>query len=896
MNREKNRQYILKIMVQAFFLVFVLGILFGMRTQASGMERVRVIILPFSIYAKDNVDYLKTEIPKNIAAHLKNEGAVIVEPEYPPGVSPTDPSRQVETMRRIGIESGADYIIWGSMTLVGTRFSLDARMLKTFEDIPPATFYVDAKTMENLPSVIQDLARNFSMKLFKRERVVDIRVEGNRRIDRDAIKKRIETKPGDVFLAKSLSRDLKSVHQMGFFENIRIESQKTPQGKIITFYVEEKPTIKNIQVRGNNAFDDEEIIEELSIETGAILNINEIQRNLQAIETLYRDKNYHNVAVSYQVHKIRNNQADIEFVVDEGEKLMIREIRFAGNQAFSNEKLKKLMKTSEKGFWSWLTSSGELNREDLNQDVAKIRAFYHNNGYILARVGEPQVNYKDNWITIEIKIEEGPRFAVGEVDIEGDIAGKKEELKEKLKITEEKFYNREVIRNDILALSDVYYDKGYAAAEITPEIDQIPPVDENTPGKVNITYNINKGQKVTFEKIIITGNVKTRDKVIRRQLHVHEQEYYSGRKLKRSIRNLNRLDYFEDVRVTTEEGSAKDKIVLNIDVKEKPTGTFSFGGGYSSVENLFAMASIQQRNLFGRGQILQLKAEVGGSTNRYTISFTEPYLFDKSLSAGFDLYNWEREYDTYDKDSKGGGLRLGFPVFDYTRMYFSYSYDIGNIENVDEDASDLVKEMTGENVTSSISTSLRYDSRDRIFNPTEGMDHGLTFQYAGLGGDIAFTKYIAESGVYIPLVWDVVGFLHGEGGYVTENSGGSLPDYERFYLGGMNSLRGFDWREISSYDENGDEIGGNKYIQFNAEVLIPLVKKAGVVGVIFFDTGNVFKEGEEIEVDAIRESAGFGFRWYSPMGPIRIENGYILDPKEGESSGGRWEFTMGGAF
>jgi len=412
---------------------------------------------------------------------------------------------------------------------------------------------------------------------------------------------------------------------------------------------------------------------------------------------------------------------------------------------------------------------------------------------------------------------------------------------------------------------------------------------------IDLAYNIKKGKKVYFEAIQISGNTKTREKVIRRQLMVYEKELYSGYLLKRSIRNLHRLDYFEDVRVNTSKGSSDDQMILKIGLTEKPTGTFSFGGGYSSTENLFAMASITQRNFFGLGQVLQLKAEIGGSSTRFTTSFTEPWLFDIPLSAGFDLYNWNRDYDTYDKDSLGGAVRFGYPVFDYTRLYLTYRYDVGDIKNITEDAAKEVKELEGENITSSIAATLRYDSRDKVFSPTEGGSHSFSIEYAGIGGDIAFTKYTGELGQYFPLFWGTVGFLHAKGGYVRENSGGILPDYEKFYMGGINSLRGFDWRDISLRDEDDIRVGGYKYVQFNVEYLFPLIKEAGITGVLFFDTGNVFGKSEDIQWDELRESAGAGIRWYSPMGPIRIEYGFILDRLENEDNG-RWEFAMGNTF
>jgi outer membrane protein insertion porin family len=865
---------------------------------APGTEDFRppkVLILPFAVYAPGDTSLLQSQIPNVIKTYMEQEGATVLDSaQLRIGQRPL--SR--EEIRKIGISSGADYVIWGSLTRIAQKFSLDASMIDSVRQSAPTVFFVEGENIENLPVTVKKLAVNFGMKIFKRESVAQVLVRGNQRIEADAIQRVIQTRPGNVYLAKSLSQDLKAIYAMGYFDDIRVESQNSPAGKIITFYVKEKPTIKNIRLRDNRLFEDKEIMDALDIKTGSILNVFNIQNNIQRIESLYKDKNYHNVHITYNILPLDNNQSDLEFIINEGKKIRIKKITFVGPRDYSEEDLKDEMKTSEKGFWSWITSSGELNKEELDQDIVRLNAFYHNNGYAEARIGDPQIDYKGEWIYITIKIDEGPQFKIGKVDVSGDLVVPREDLIKSLKIGEEEFYNREVVRNDVLLLSDIYADEGYAYSNITPRIDKS--ADRSA---LNITYVIDKDKKVTIEKIVISGNTKTRDKIIRRQLKVNEQDIYSGRELKRSVRNLQRLDYFEDVKVNTLKGSSDDKIVLKFDVTEKPTGTFSFGGGYSSVENAFFMASVSERNVLGMGWILQLKAEIGGTTNRYTLSFTDPWLFDIPLSAGFDIYNWERDYDTYDKDSKGGGVRFGYLIYDFTRIYLNYSYDIADIRNITNDASDSVWEMEGENITSSISTTLSYDSRDRLFNPTEGADHSLTVEYAGLGGDVGFTKYIAEFGQYIPLFWGTVGFLHAKAGYVDDIEGKKLPDYEKFYLGGINSLRGFEWRDISLI-ENPEEpdpkkqkkIGGYKFLQFNVEFLVPLLKKAGVVGVLFYDTGNVYDKSDNFDFGDLRESAGFGIRWYSPMGPIRVEQGYILDPQGEESRSGRLEFTIGSAF
>jgi outer membrane protein insertion porin family len=858
---------------------------------AHSIDSVKVIVLPFEIHARKDLSSLQNEILNVIKTYIKEEGAFILTPEAFPAVTLFKTSRSYDDIRNFGIKNGADYIVWGSLTLIGQKFSLDVKMIQSLGEDPPQIFIKEGQGLENLSGVVKQLARDIGMKLFKREKVSGVVITGNKRIESDAIKMIIKTKPGDIYLSKSLSDDLKAVFAMGYFDDIRIEAENTPDGKKIIFRVKEKPTIRVIRFKGNKVFKEDKVKENLTIRTGSILNPFKIRRNIGRIEELYKEKNYHNVKVTYNIHHLEHNQADLEFVIDEGEKVLIKSITFEGNNAYTDKILKKLMKTSEKGFFSWMTSSGDLKMEDVDQDISKLSGFYYNNGYIQARIGEPQIEYKGDWINITIKIDEGPQFKVGNVDITGDLVLPKDELKKRLKITKETYWNREVVRSDILALTDLYSDEGFAHADISPRIDK-----DFDNLKVNITYIVQKGKQVFFEYIIIGGNTKTRDKVIRRELSVYEQELYSGRKLKQSVRNLYRVDFFEDIKVNTVKGSADDQMILKIDVTEKPTGTLSFGAGYSSQESVFGSVNVSQRNFLGRGQILNAEGQIGARTNLFKLGFTEPWLFDIPLSMGVDLYNWKTDYDTYDRKSVGGGIRFSYPVYAFTRASIRYNYDDADITNISESAAKSIKDLEGTNITSSITTSINYDSTNRRFNPSEGSKHSVALKYAGLGGNVAFTKIVPETGWFIPLVLDTVGVLHAKAGYVTENSGGVLPDYERFYLGGMNSVRGYEWREIHSLDEDGNIIGGNKFVQFNVECIIPLLKKQGLVGVIFYDAGNVFNDDESVDLSTLRNSTGFGFRWYSPMGPIRLEYGYKLDVKEGEERGGRWEFSMGSAF
>jgi outer membrane protein insertion porin family len=336
---------------------------------------------------------------------------------------------------------------------------------------------------------------------------------------------------------------------------------------------------------------------------------------------------------------------------------------------------------------------------------------------------------------------------------------------------------------------------------------------------------------------------------------------------------------------------------MNIDVKvkEKPTRYVSAGAGYSSADAFFLQAQIAEKNLFGRGQNLKFNGQLGTVATRFTLSFTEPWLFDIPLSATVEAYNWARDYDEFDKQSVGGKLSLGYPVWDYTRLYLSYNYDDADVSNVADDAAVEIRDQEGTIVTSAVSSTIQRDSRDHRFLPTRGSDNSVSVEYAGggLGGDAGYIKTVVNSSWYFPLFWDCIGLLHGKTGYIAENNG-EVPIYQRFFLGGINSIRSFGSGDVSPR-EDGDRIGGNKMILFNAEFLFPLVKEQGVRGVFFFDAGNSYDDGASIDLNDLKYAIGGGFRWYSPMGPLRLEWGYNPDRKKGEDQS-KWQFSMGVAF
>lgn len=870
--------------------LFVLVAVFVHVGSALGAEGARLAVVPFFIHSKEKSDIEK--FLGEFVQKLQESGFEVI--ESPRTVQRIDRKKVFDSqyLRGAAKDLNADYIVWGSITKIGQNFSVDAWIFDPDSGQAAQGLSSETTVEKGLGVLIPGLIGKIELAAFKKELIAKVEVCGNQRIESEAVKARISAKPGDVLDRGKLREDLKAIYNMGYFRDVKIDAKDSVGGKAITFIVEEKPVVKEIKTEGNTNLDAEKIQEVVSVKTNSILSVKDIRDSVEKIRALYREKGYYETDVAYQLTELANNEAVITFKIKEGEKAHIKEIRFSGNKDFSNKELKGIMESSEKGLFSWFTSSGILNRETLERDLSKITSFYLNHGYIEVKIGEPDVIREGKYFFINIPIEEGCQFGVGKIDISGEFIRPKEQLLELVKLRKEKVFSRDVLRRDVLTLTDLYADEGYAYADINPETRK-----NETEKTVDITFVIEPGEKVYFDRIEIVGNTKTRDKVIRRELRITEGEQFSAERLRKSQQRLQKLGYFEDVNITPVKGPDENKMDLKIDVKERPTGAFSIGGGYSSVDNFIGMAEISQRNLFGRGQDLTLNAHASSRTTRYNLSFTDPYFLDTNWATGIDLYDWEREYDDYTKDSTGAGLRLGYPLDDNTRLFGGYRYEEAHLNDIRPNASVGIRESADINYNSSVSASLERDTRNSYIDPSAGSINSMSIEYAGvLGGDSAYTKYILKSGWYLPLFWDTTFHTNASLGVVHENNGGKLPVYEKFYLGGINSVRGFKFGDISPIDEaTGERIGGEYMALLNLEYIFPVVKKAGLKGVVFFDAGNVYSKDDGFFDTSLRTSVGFGFRWLSPIGPLRIEWGYNLDPMAGEESS-NWDFTIGGAF
>jgi len=798
-----------------------------------------------------------------------------------------------ETLEKIAEKTGYDYVAVGSVTQIGEQLSLD---IQVYDVLAPGTAhasYRDAIPAAELNNAVRETITDILGYTSRSFLVAAVSPAGNVRIDSGAILRKITTKPGDFYDPGQLRADLKAVFAMGYFDNVEIESTDTDRGKEIVFRVKEKPVINRVLISGTDEIDEEQVRDAASIMPNTILNPTRLNEAVERINELYKSKGYYNTKTTVTISYPSEDSAEVKFAVEEGEEVFIGKIQFEGNSSYDAGDLEDVIETSERNWLSWITESGVLKMDLLQQDAARIGAFYQNQGFIEAKVGEPVVEQKDDELIITFYIEEGPRFRVGTVDVRGDLLRSKEELISLLKIREEQFLNRQVLRNDNLTLTDLYAEHGYAFAEVRPRVDKAP--DSN---RVDIVLEIDQGPLVYFNRVEISGNTRTRDNVIRRDLTVAEGGIFDSKAIRESTENLHRLGYFEDVAITPQPTMKEDQMDVMVDVKEKSTGQFSIGAGYSSSDKLMFMAEISENNLLGTGNRLAFAANISSITNRFNLSFTNPRIFDSSVMAGIDLYNWRREYDDYTRDSTGGGLRFGHSLFEKWRISYGYGYSDTTLSDVAEYASQVIKDSQDINITSSVSIALSRDTRDRFYNPSSGSINGISVEYAGgvLGGEAAFTKVEASSSWFFPLPYDFVFHVKGAAGQAFENEDGMLPVYEHFYLGGLNSIRGFKSSHVSPVDPvTGERIGGDKMWYANIEVTFPLFEEMGLRGVVFTDFGNVYAVDDNWNFDEVKKGAGLGFRWLSPMGPLRLEWGYNLDPDPDEDSS-VWDFSIGGAF
>lgn len=722
-----------------------------------------------------------------------------------------------------------------------------------------------------------------------------VEVEGNQRVAEPTIRFHVSTRVGEPFNVYTIREDLKKIYGLGYFEDVSVDVAEFEGGLKVIFRVVEKPSLRTISFTGNNKIKDEDLRTNIALSEGAILNRSMVQESINVIQVLYHQKGYLFVAVEPIYHASQDNHVDLEFKITEGKKAFVETISFSGNKAFSEKELSKVIDTDTWGVFSFLTMDGTYVRDVVRNDRVKLLQFYHNNGFIDVTVGEPVVEIDDKSASIFITfpIVEGPQYRVASITVQGDEDNPEDQLKNMLRLKTGEIFRKNRLRRDVLTLTNFYSTQGYAFADVAP-LTRPHPEDLT----VDIILEVDRGTKVFVEKVNIKGNVRTRDHVIRREFKLSEGEAFDSSKLALTRRDIQYTGFFQEVSIDTNRGSQEDTVIIDTEVKEKPTGVFGIGAGYSSTESALIAFRIQQDNLGGRGQKLSLRGQFSGIRQRYRVAFWDPSVADSTIGLGLGLTNVVEEFPLFDQETKGFDSTLAKDFRDYWRGSLQYRLEEIEVKNVNSGAIGLVEE--GNTAVGSLTPALVYDSLDRRFFPHRGtkQSYSLELSAQAIGSDVNFSKLNADWRRYFEVKDDVVYHPRVRVGFAQGMSGEDLPAFERFYVGGTSTVRGFKLRDIGPGIGEGRfrrALGGESRFVLNNEVRYPLVQQINLSGVAFIDAGNVYEESDDFNPTDLRYGTGLGVRLLSPVGPIGIDYGLKIDRKPGEEIG-EFHLSLGSQF
>ncbi len=733
-------------------------------------------------------------------------------------------------------------------------------------------------------------------------------LKGNKTVSSLTILAKVKTQVGQPLNSSILNEDLKRLYGLGYFTDVRIEQESLGDGVRVVFVVSEKPILSDIKIEGNQKVRTGDIKKEMQSVLGDFLDQKRVRDDLDRVRKIYEKKGFSEAGVDSALDiNPDTNQAILRVIINEGTKVRIKDVKVVGNESVKTGDIHKAMKTKKAAFFGWFRS-GYLKEEDLNEDLERIKALYDEHGFSDVEVTtqtEPLGQTGD--IILKVNIKEGKKYLVGDVQIKGNSVLKTEEISKILNMTSGKPFSRRNLRLDVAAIQDLYFEKGYLSAQIRSQS-----VYNDSTQHVDLNYTVTENELTFVDKVLIQGNTKTKDIVIRRELRAYPGESFSGAKLKRSKERLYNLGFFEDVRFDTESGSSPDSRNLIVSVKETKTGEFSFGGGFSSVDSIIGFAQIRQKNFdwqnwktfTGAGQDFAMRVEAGSVRQNYELSFTEPWVFGHPYSFGFDVFRKQIQQSNsvgyfFDQRRTGFDLRLGKEFTEYDKGLLMYKLEEVKISDIPTDSSQALRDEVGTNTTSSMALTLTHDERDNIFVPTKGFFISGTGEVAGgpFGGDKDFSKLYGSSSAYFRNFEELVLELKLRGGISDSFSDTErVPIFERYFAGGANTIRGYRERRVGPRDDvNGQPVGGQAFWVFNAEESFPIFPDL-IKGAVFFDTGNVYESIGDFGSGGTFSGVGVGVRIKTPIGPVKLDAGYPLDDVPGEKKKLRFYFNISQGF
>ncbi len=761
-------------------------------------------------------------------------------------------------------------------------------------------------------------------------REIKIEFEGPETVNRTIVMSNIRTAVGKPITRDMIEQDVRNLIATGYFYDVRVSEEAVTGGLCVTFRVQGKATLQSVVFEGSKRYKDDRLRRDTTQKPGDILDSYKAHQDALKIQELYQKAGYPDAKVEPKISVDRDTgKAILRYVVFEGDRVLLQRIELHGNKAipsasgipfFSKKKgILSEMKTRKHWWGSWLSGSGVIKDDQLREDLEKIREIYHSKGYIDAEVRGTRVErVSPKWMVLHIDIYEGTQYKAGAIKIEGAKLFPVADIQKRLKMTTGQTFTPEAFTKDNKAIEDYYGERGYLETSVqgvrTPNVET---------GRMDITYTIREGELAYIELIEIRGNNKTKDKVLRRELAVNPGDIYNTVRVDRSMERLKNLGYFSKVEPRPEPTAIPNRKNLTINVEEQRTGNVTFGAGFSSIDSLIGFVEVTQGNfdLFnppaftGGGQKVRVRGQVGLKRQDYILSFTEPWFLDKQLSFGFDLFHTEAYYysDYYDESRTGGDLRIGKAINQFLRLDIQYG-----IQQVDESiggsASKELQAESGDKLRSALQASLVYDRRDSVFITTRGQRTELTAEVSGgpLAGDISVYKINAKTTWFFPFfnghvlellaaggVVDAYGNTKGSGPLVQESDGSwhkvnDVPLFDRYFLGGANTLRGFGYRDVSPRDVNGEPVGGNTYMNGTVEYTIPVVEKVRFA--VFFDIGEVERDAYDFSAGNFKSDAGVGIRLNLPIGPLRLDYGWPIMTDSATGRSGKIQFSVGYQF
>lgn len=736
-------------------------------------------------------------------------------------------------------------------------------------------------------------AQNF----FTGEPIADIRVEGNQRIEAETIRSYMQISPGDPFEPERIDKALKSLFATGLFADVTFQRD----GNTLVVKVKENPIINELAFEGNDHIDDKELQNEVQLRPRTVYTQTRVQADTKRILELYRRSGRYAATVEPKVIALDQNRVNLVFEIHEGDLTTIQRIDFVGNKAFSDSELRDQILSKETAFYRFLTNSDIYDPDRLAADQDALRKFYTSEGYadfqVISAVAELSPDLKSFFITFTV--DEGDRYRLGKVDIKSTLKDlDPETLRQYIETDGGDWYDSSKVDKSIDKMTTAIGTLGYAFVKIDAQLDR-----DRDQKLINLTYVIEEGPRVFVNRIDITGNVRTLDKVIRREFRIAEGDAFNAAKLQRTRQRIQNLGFFSKVDITAKPADQPDKIDINVNVEEQSTGELTFGIGYSTGDGPLGQVNIRERNLLGRGQDLRLDFSLSGRNSQINLSYTEPYFLDMPLAAGIDAFRTEtnRTESSFNQSRLGGGLRAGYDISEYLRQSWRYQFSRNNVFDVDSDASVAIKEQKGVSYKSMIGQDLIYDRRDNRFDPHEGYYAQVSTDLAGIGGDVRYVSAELYGGYYYPVTDEVTASFEGQVGHI-QGIADDVRIIDSFSLGG-STFRGFKIGGLGPRDlATHDFLGGDDYYVGSVQLAFPLglPEEYQIRGRVFSDFGSLWNtdaqgSGTIVDENVLRVSVGSGITWRSPFGPIAVDLAYPVK-KQSYDKEEFFRFSVGTRF